>query len=180
MLWIVAIMMLPIPATAVYLLLGADMLASRTTWSLVTSTNDAKKYYQQDPEVLEELNRKDPQKKGQFHYISHSAGFPFYRNTGFDYYGLGDIGYPVMLEEMKKAEKFIFLEYFIIEEGEMWNGMLEILEQKAKEGLDVRVMYDDVGSIATYSISDIQDLKHKGIKCIPFNPLFFISDIIVP
>jgi cardiolipin synthase len=63
MLWIVAIMMLPIPATAVYLLLGADMLASRTTWSLITSTNDAKKYYQQDPEVLEELNRKDPQKK---------------------------------------------------------------------------------------------------------------------
>ncbi len=179
MLWIVAIMMLPIPATAVYLLLGADMLASRTTWNLVTSTNDAKKYYQQDPEVLEELNRKDPQKKGQFHYISHSAGFPFYRNTGFDYYGLGDIGYPVMLEEMKKAEKFIFLEYFIIEEGEMWNGMLEILEQKAKEGLDVRVMYDDMGSFMTLSAKYAKQLEEKGIQCIPFNRINPIIGIIM-
>ena len=111
--------------------------------------------------------------------ISKEAGFPFYRNTGFDYYGLGDTGWPVMLEEMEKAEKFIFLEYFIIEEGTMWNAMLEILIKKAQAGVDVRVMYDDLGSFMTLSQKYAAQLEEKGIKCIPFNKINPIIGIIM-
>ncbi|MCR4952418.1 MAG: cardiolipin synthase [Solobacterium sp.] len=179
MIWIVAILLFPIPATAVYILLGANMIGSRTTWNLVLSTRDAKKYYPHDEDTQKDLITQAPELRGQFRYISDSAGFPFYRNTGFDYYGLGDTGYPVMLEEMKKAEKFIFLEYFIIEEGIMWNGMLEILEQKAKEGVDVRVMYDDLGSFMTLSASYAKKLEEKGIRCISFNRINPILGIIM-
>lgn len=179
MMWIVAIMLFPIPATAIYILLDADMISSRTMWNLVKSTKEAGKYYKQDPAISEEMNQSAPELRGQFRYISDSAGFPFYRNTGFDYYGLGDTGYPVMLEEMRNAKKYIFLEYFIIEEGKMWNGMLEILEQKVKEGLDVRVMYDDLGSFMTLSASYAKKLEEKGIKCIPFNRINPIIGIIM-
>ena len=169
MIWIIGIILFPIPGTAIYLLLGANMVSSRTFNRLRASTKKAEKYYVQDPEVLQALCDSAPALKGQFRYISEDAGFPFYRNTGFDYYSLGDEGFPVMLEEMRRAEKFIFLEYFIIEKGRMWDSMLEILEQKAAAGLDVRVMYDDLGSFTTLSSSYSKELEAKGIHCIPFN-----------
>ena len=179
MMWIVGIMMFPIPGTALWLLLGANMLSSRTYKNLIVSTGKAKKYYHQDEEVLKELSESDPEERGQFHYISKEAGFPFYKNTGFDYYGIGEAGWPVMLEEMRTAEKFIFLEYFIIEEGRMWNTMLDILEQKVQEGVDVRVMYDDLGSFMTLSAKYAETLEEKGIKCIPFNRINPIIGIIM-
>lgn len=169
MMWLVAIELFPIPATAAYIILGTNLVTSRTFREIITSTQNSGYYYEQDEEVLSELNASAPQDKGQFHYISREAGFPFYENKGFDYYRLGDDGFPVMLEELKKAEKFIFLEYFIIEEGRMWNQILAVLEEKASQGLDVRVMYDDVGSFFTLSAHYARHLSKKGIKCIPFN-----------
>ena len=179
MMWIILIMVAPILGTALYLFLAGDMVVSKTFRSLVQTTGASRKYYVQAPDVLKELEEKFPENKGQFRYISTSAGFPFYENTGFDYYPLGDIGYPVMLEEMRKAEKYIFLEYFIIEEGQMWDQMLEILEDKVKQGLEVRVMYDDVGSFMTLSAYYAKRLEEKGIKCIPFNRINPILGIIM-
>ena len=167
--WIICIAMFPVFGTVTFLLLGADLLISRTFKNITKWTDFARSYYVQDKKVMKELAEKDPDLYGDFHYISKSEGFPFYKNTGFDYYKTGDEGYPVMLEELKKAEKFIFMEYFIIEEGVMWNGILEILEQKAKEGVDVRVMYDDLGSFFTVSGKFASHLEEKGIRCIPFN-----------
>lgn len=179
MIWIVGIMLFPIPGTALYLLLGANLLGSKTYQKLIASAKGAVKYLNQDETVLTELKEKYPENQGEFHYISKSAGYPFYRNTDFDYYGLGDTGYPVMLEELKKAEKFIFLEYFIIEEGTMWNGILEILEGKVKQGVDVRVMYDDLGSFMTLSMKYADRLNAKGIRCITFNRINPILSIIM-
>ena len=171
MLWILLIMVLPVIGTAIYMMLGADLITSRTFRNLQKGTAEAKKYYHQDKKILEDLRNVDPERRGQFSYIAENAGFPFYENTGFDYYPLGEDGWPVMLEEMSKAEKFIFLEYFIIEEGKMWDAMLKILEEKAAKGVDVRVMYDDLGSLMTLSGHYASKLEEKGIKCIAFNRL---------
>ncbi len=112
-----------------------------------------------------------PAASGQIHYLTGHAGFPVYENNenGFDYYPLGDDGFPVILEELKKAQKFIFLEYFIIARGQMWDRMHEMLKQKAAEGLDVRVLYDDMGSFSTLPMSYAKTLQAEGIRCIPFN-----------
>ena len=177
--WILLISALPVPGTVAYLFLGADMIISRTFRNIIMTTEAAKKYYVQDEEVLKEAEDNAKDCRGQFRYISRSSGFPVYRNTGFDYYSLGDLGFPIMLEEMKKAEKFIFLEYFIIEEGQMWNSMLEILEEKAAQGVDVRVMYDDVGSMFTLSATYARKLEKKGVKCIPFNRINPILGVIM-
>ena len=80
-----------------------------------------------------------------------------------------------MLSAIKKAEKFIFVEYFIIEEGLMWNTMVELLEEKAKSGVTVKVLYDDFGSLTTYSGKEVKKLWAMGIECVPFNPLIFIK-----
>ena len=178
MMYVLLIIISPVFGTALYLLLGANLFTSRTYRSITASTRDSRRYYVQDEAIQREMEEKAPADKGQFRYITDDAGFPFYRNTGFDYYSTGDEGYPVMLEEMRKAEKFIFLEYFIIEEGEMWNGMLEILKEKAAQGLDVRVMYDDLGSFMTLSLSYAKELEKSGVKCIPFNRINPIIGII--
>ena len=169
LMWILLIILFPVPGTLAYLGLGANLITSRTLWNLVGSAENSKRYYEQDPAVSLELETRDPALRGQFDYISKSANFPFYRNTGFDYYELGETGYPVMLEELRKAEKFIFLEYFIITEGIMWNGILDILTEKAKQGVEVRVMYDDIGSFTTLSAGYAKRLERRGIKCISFN-----------
>ncbi len=169
LMWIILIMMFPVPGTASYLLLGADLIISRTFRNIVKETDIAKKYYFQDTSVLRELDEIAPIQKGQFHYIAQSAGFPFYRNTGFDYYGTGEEGFPHILEEMEKAERYIFLEYFIIEPGYMWNQMLAILQKKVRQGVECRVLYDDMGSFGTLPSSYAKELEKQGIKSVPFN-----------
>ena len=169
MIWILLIVASPIFGTALYLALGANLFTSRTFYSIVRSTADAQKYYEQDRFVMAELGRQAPDLAGQFKYISASAGFPFYRNREFDYYPSGEEGFPFMLEALRSAKRFIFMEYFIIEEGKMWDSIHEILKEKAAEGLDVRVMYDDLGSFRTLSMGYAKKLEDEGIKCIPFN-----------
>ena len=179
MMWIILILLAPVPGAALWLFLAGNLFSSRTFRSLVKTTGSSRRYYRQDPDVLEKAEQASPELRGQFRYIAKDAGFPFYENTGFDYYGLGDEGYPVMLEELRKAKSFIFLEYFIIEEGEMWNGILEILEEKAKQGVDVRVLYDDLGSFFTLSAFYAKQLEEKGIRCVPFNRINPILGIIM-
>lgn len=168
-LWVILVLMFPAAGTALYLFLGSSLVTNKTTRALVASTKDAEKYYIQDKRVYEQACRSFPHEAGLLHYISNKAGFPVYPNRQYDYYPFGEDGYSVMLEELGEAREFIFLEYFIIEEGTMWNGIHRILKKKASEGLDVRVIYDDVGSMNTLSIHYAEKLEKEGIKAIPFN-----------
>ena len=179
MIWVIAVNVFPIIGTLVYLFFRIDQRISPTFQNIITMTEDAKRYYTQDERVMKQLAEEVPEKLGQFHYLSQSAGFPVYKNTGFEYYPMGEIGWPVMLEELKKAKKFIFLEYFILDKGTMWDSILEILEEKAKQGVEVRVLYDDLGSFFQLSSSYYKNLEAKGIKCIPFNRVSLLFNIIL-
>ncbi len=173
LMWIFVIMLFPVLGTAFFVFLGSSLITSKETRKLAQSTTKCARYYQKqdDEKVFAQACEEEPLCSGQLTYLSRHAGFPVYRNPegGFDYYPLGDEGFPVILEEMKKARKFIFLEYFIIARGQMWDSMHEILKQKAQEGLDVRVMYDDLGSFSTLPMSYAKTLEQEGIRCIPFN-----------
>ena len=169
MLWILLIVLSPVAGTAIYFLLGANLITSKTFWKLTSSTVSSKRFYLQDEDVYNRALEECPRDMGQIHYVSKISGYPVYENTGFEYYSYGQYGYPEILSELRKAQKFIFLEYFIVEEGVMWNGILEILEEKVKAGVDVRVMYDDLGSFMTLSMKYAEKLEEKGIRCVPFN-----------
>lgn len=119
--------------------------------------------------ATEELAAVHPRHAARTRYIDSLCGMPAWTNTEAHYFRVGEEMFASMCEELEKAEKFIFLEYFIIEEGKMWNTILDILTRKTKEGVDVRIIYDDVGSIATLPQHYDRYLVSLGIRAVRFN-----------
>ena len=91
-------------------------------------------------------------------------------DTSTKYFPSGEAMWQDYLDDLKRAEKFIFMEYFILERGKFWNSILEVLEQKVKEGVEVRLMYDDIGCMGKVHMNYHRTLRKKGIKCVKFNP----------
>ena len=172
--WIVILLLFPLIGALLYIILGKNKYRSKTLKSIVKHEEESKKYLVQDNQI-----RKDFEENSRIRYLSDFTGFPVSKNNKIDYYPLGELAFEVMLEELKKAEKFIFFEYFIVAHGKMWNSILEILEEKAKQGVDVRVMYDDLGCIALLPKNYPQELEKKGIKCVAFNRLNAFAGVIM-
>ncbi len=112
--------------------------------------------------------REDRYLAGQCHYLDRQ-GFPVYRDTAAEYFSDCRAGWERLLEDLASAERFIFMEYFILRPGVMWDPVLAILKEKAAAGLDVRVIYDDVGSINYVPRDYFRQLEACGIKCFAFN-----------
>lgn len=108
-------------------------------------------------------------------WLERKTGYPLCKAQPVRYYPLGDDMFPDMLRDMKSAKRSIYIEYFIIEPGQMWDAMLEVLEDKLRQGVDVRVMYDDLGSISSFNFGNARELTQKGIPCVPFNPLLALK-----
>ena len=106
---------------------------------------------------------------GQYRYLERQ-GYPVYENTEAEYFADCRAGWERMLKDLRSAEKFIFLEYFIIHPGVMWDPIVEILKEKASAGVDVRLIYDDVGSINYVPHNYWKQLEACGIQCVAFNP----------
>ncbi len=177
--WIILIILVPFFGGLLYVFVGANFYSTPILKKINANREKAREYLVQEQKIMEDIQKKDLNIYGQVQYISNYVGYPIYDNTEIKYFPLGEDVYPVMIEELKKAKKFIFLEYFIIGEGEMWQTILKILEQKVKEGVDVRVIYDDVGSISTLPNKYYRFLESKGIKCVVFNKLKPIIAVIM-
>ena len=145
--WVVPILIFPVFGGLFYLMLGGNRLSSRQRKKMNSVEANARRHMPQNPEITRTLAEISQSAAIQSRYIQTVAGCPIYDNTSTRYFPLGDEVYPEMLKALKSAEKYIFLEYFIIGPGKMWDGILEILKEKAAQGLDVRVMYDDFGCI---------------------------------
>ena len=169
--WTIPVTLLPIFGTIMYIYvkleLGTHMMRRRTE-ELVQKTSQ---FIPQEAEILEELSLKDKKESNLAEYMKKFAGYPIYKNTYAEYYPLGDDMYKRMKTELLKAKEFIFMEFFIVERGEMWDGILEILEQKVKEGVDVRFMYDGMCSLMLVPYRYPKVLEAKGIKCKMFSPI---------
>ena len=101
------------------------------------------------PSATQAVCEAAPQHRRTCQYLYRIAKMPAWDGTAADYFPLGEAFFASLLADLSRAERFIFLEYFIIDRGEMWDAVLEVLCRKAAEGVDVRVMYDDVGCIST-------------------------------
>lgn len=172
--WILIFMMFPIPGSLLYLLVKINIKISSLLPRIIKNEKDSKKYLVQDEKIKKQFND-----NGVIKYISDYAKFPVTTNNDVSYYPLGDEVYPEMLKELQKAEKFIFMEYFIYTPGKMWNSILEILEEKVKQGVEVRVMYDDLGCLTTLNSSYDKFLEKKGIKCVSVNRIKPFAGVII-
>lgn len=128
-----------------------------------------------DTEVQKQLNQEDRRIAETFAYVKKITGFPVLRNDTAQYYPIGERLFEQMLSALKEARRYVFIEYFIVQEGVLWQAMVDVMEQKVQEGVDIRVLYDDIGSIGTFSHRNRLSLLKKGIKCEKFNPMIVLS-----
>lgn len=131
----------------------------------------ARDYLLQNNDTLEELELIEPHNAKLASYLIKYGPYPVYSHTLSEYYPLGELQFEAMLTELNKAKKFIFMEFFIISKGYMFDTISEILIRKAKEGVDVRLMYDGIGTgMLSLPSSAFKFLKKNGVKCKAFNP----------
>jgi len=168
--WIVPIMLFPIFGGLFYLMFGSNRLSNRSKRKMHAIQEKMTELLGQNKEVIGEIQIRDINAANQARYIESYSLCPVYQNTTSEYLTPGERMFERLLEELKKAERYIFLEYFIIEEGHMWNVLLDILVEKASQGVDVRVIYDDVGCLFTLPYGYDKQLERMGIKCCVFNP----------
>ena len=138
---------------------------------LATLKIETDPYMMQDMDVVDALRASKPSNANLAYYLAHHMGFPTYRNTEVTYFPLGEDKFEALVPELKKARKYIFMEYFIVEKGYMWDTILKILVQKAREGVEVRFMYDGTCAISNLPYDYPQELERKGIRCKMMNPI---------
>ncbi len=171
---IILLLFFPLLGTVICLIIIQNKNKSKLLKNIIESEKESKKYY-----IHKEIEKEEIKKKKHLSYLTNYAGFPLSKRNNVTYYPLGELAFESMLLELEKAKEFIFLEYFIICPGTMWNKIIEILKRKVKEGVEVRVMYDDAGCIATLNKNYDKELKKLGIKCVVFNKLHPVSGLIM-
>lgn len=175
--WIIPIMLFPIFGGLFYLMVGGAGLSSRMKKRMVLITEKMKDCLSQQQETMNFLKEENNVAFNQAKYIEKFTLCPVYDNSSTEFLPSGEDFFENLINELKKAEKFILLEFFIVEEGVMWNTILDILKEKAKKGVDVRVIYDDVGCMFKLPFGYNKKLEEMGIKCCVFNPFIPILSL---
>ena len=170
--WIIPILVVPFFGVTMYLFLKSQQTPKRINKKIKNIEQEMKPYLEQDKTILNDVKKESIRVYNLANYMNNTGNFPIYKNTDIEYFPVGETKFNRLVEELKKAEKYIFMEYYIIAKSKMWNTILEILEQKVKEGVEVRVMYDGMCSVKILPWDFPEKLEEKGIKCKVFSPLF--------
>lgn len=171
LIWVVLIMTYPLIGGALYLALSGNRTRRKFIKEATENYLDTFEYLPDDSDVQKEIKENSKSASVQSTYISKYAGFPAYKNTEVRYFSIGEDNYACLVEELKRAKHFIFMEYFIIKQSAMWENVLAILKQKVKEGVDVRLIYDDFGCAMWMPSRFRKEMQEYGIKAAPFNPI---------
>ena len=164
--WILLIAVLPILGGLMYVIFGNKRPTKTMRDMLNAQLQKSAEYLSTQESITGEL---DGGAAGLFKCLEGSAGYPTAKDTAVRYYRVGEEMYADLIPELEKAEKFIFLEYFIIRPGVMWDSVLEVLKRKAAAGVDVRIIYDDMGCIDILPANYNTTLEGWGIRTMAFN-----------
>lgn len=173
--WIMFVCLIPALGALFYLFFGNKRPARRIKNKFNPIEQENNKYLEQDYDLSE---IEDSRARDTVKYIINKGVYPAWSDTETEYFGKTEIAFERMLADLRKAKHYIFLEYFIISEGKMWNSIHEILKQKVAEGVDVRVIYDDFGSMLKISHGFKSKLKAEGIKVLAFNPIKPVASLV--
>lgn len=169
--WMFIIAVLPLVGAA-FLLFTQSSIGHRVERRLVDQQIQISKEFLNQPEnILEKVEHDGSGTDDLCRYLNRSGCFPLYDHTAARYFPQGESMFEAMLAELEKAEKFIFMEYFIIEEGFMWGRILNVLTKKAREGVEIRVLYDGMCEMFTLPVGYWKLLEKEGIKARPFSTI---------
>ena len=169
--WIILILVFPVFGSLFYFLFHQQRVRKKVRKNIENQAYATKKMDYNHENIYAKLLEKDKRMFNQSNYIYKTNNLPVYQNTETKYFKIGEEFYCCLLEELKKAEKFIFIEIFILKQGKMWNSIFNILKEKAASGVDVRILYDDFGCISTLPYNYKKHIQKYGIKCEVFNPI---------
>lgn len=169
--WMVPLTLIPVFGVLMYIFVEMQVGVRIMNKRLNDTSRKIRKYQVQEPQVTEKLNRQDRQMGNLSRYIYGKGGFPTYQNSSVKYFPLGEDKFKTLVQELEKAEKFIFMEYFIVAEGRMWNTIRDILARKVKEGVEVRFMYDGTCTVSLLPHNYPEKLQSMGIQCKVFNSI---------
>ena len=170
MTWMLVILLLPITGTLLYLLIGLNGHSLKMRKRYEDIDRILMPMLPENEDVAEKAKARDLRLGGIIEYIRRQAGYPVYQNTEVRYFDDGEKGFEAQKEDLAKAEKFIFMEYHAIEDAECWHEMLEVLVDRVKAGVEVRVFYDDMGSLGFINTDFVKRMEALGISCRVFNP----------
>ena len=169
--WILLMMVTPILGGVLYIAIAGNRTRMKFIRDAQKNHLDTFQYMPSDKSRQREIRKLSQSASVQSTYISKTAGYPVYKNTVVRYFPLGEDNFAKLVEELNNANHFIFMEYFIIKQGEMWDTILEVLKDRVNDGVEVRFMYDDVGCVDLLPYKYYKELERFGIMAMPFNPI---------
>ena len=170
MTWIMLIMLLPIVGTVLFLIIGLNWHTLQMRKRYMELDKILLPLLPPNKEVSQHVRERSGRLAGVSAYLKKNAGYPVYENTKVTYYDDALKGLNAQLEELAKAERFIFMEYHAIEDAESWHQIQKVLVERAKAGVEVRIFYDDMGSIGFINTNFVKKMESLGLKCRVFNP----------
>ncbi len=171
LMWIILILAVPVVGVALYLFTLVQPGTKRIRESLKELDGVQAPLRSQNMFAMEKIMNEFSHEQGLFNYLNRKAGYPVYDKASIKYFPTGQDKFRQLVEELEKAEEFIFLEYFIIDFGTMWDTVREILVRKAAEGVEVRLLYDGTNSLSLLPLRYPQKLRQAGIDCRVFSPM---------
>ena len=168
--WIVGMLLMPFFFSVLFLIFGNHGLRKRDK-RLILANREAYDEYCRISKKREERYKQELDRAvGAFNYINNTTGLFATKHNKVTYYKNGESFFPAFLEGLKQAKEFIFMEFFIISDGKEWSAVQEVLKEKAKEGVEIKIIYDDMGCSGTISSRTPKILKEFGIECLKFHP----------
>ena len=175
--WIVLILLIPVVGVLIYIF---SRIGIKRNFNKINKIESDKNVFpKEDQDMLSSFKKKNKIRYNETRLIKNISDYGCYTNTKVDYFSSGEDMYKKLLEELKKAKKFIFLEYFIISKSKMWDEIFEILKEKSKSGVEVRVLVDYVGSLLVLPKDFKKSLKTNNIKLKIFNPFKIILNFML-
>lgn len=169
--WMIIFFISPVPGTILFVLTQTDFGHYAIKKRVESIISETKNIIPQNEEVMADVQLTCSGTDDLCRYVNRTGCFPIYTNTETNFFASGEEKFSAVLEELDKAEKFIFMEYFIIDEGYMWGKILEKLRDKAAQGVEVRIMYDGMCEMSTLTHDYPKRMANLGIKCRGFAPI---------
>lgn len=169
--WIMLILISPVLGLCLYVLLGRSGLSNKMEERFLALDRKLDVFLPFDQKIVNKLRKQDKAIANQVHYLEQYGKFPVYQNTDVDFFGFAESCFEAQKEAIRNAKSFIFLEYFAIEDAIAFEQLREILVDKVNQGVEVRLLYDDIGSIGYVNKDFVQKMETLGIQCRIFNPL---------
>ncbi len=175
--WIIAILVFPVMGLALYLLIGRNWRNRAKQRYFRNFQRKSERLLVQQPDLLAQLEREDPSHGNQCRYLLDYGHFPLFRAQEVTFYGDTAAALEAQKAALRGAKRFIFMEYHAIEASAAFEGVREILAEKARQGVEVRILYDEIGSMGFINRKFIGRLEKDGIQCRVFNPIIPLVSI---